>query len=386
MYFRSWPFRIVPERSADLWADRRDLHKNLETLLYQGINRERSALYCVWGYLGAGKSHSLMHFSRKLRENNVLCLFAPFPRSISTYSDLYRQGLFSSLNFLDVARRAADLWNKLSTQGFDTKGEMQTLESVSRDVTEGWFDMAQVIITLGRTFYLTGQMQSPLCLLAKSWLAGDRLTKRELQKLGVSSYLKTDSDFVRATQSLIRLSIYKGEGCSGYKGVVWTLDDCHVLATLRGRRGRTKLTVIEQHLRDIFDLCPNGLILLLSFASRDRSRINDLMIGDIRTRVKHWIEIPPLLKQEAREFVIDLMSDEKVRLENRPDKCYPYTKEAIDWVIDEISQQTDLTPRNLMKFLDYVTTKAEDKIFPARINVEFLEQLQALEPYEFDVS
>lgn len=384
MYFSSWPFRIVPERSAHIWADRKELYDNLENTLLHGVQRKRSLFCCVWGYLGAGKSHSLMHFAGRLREENVYSIVAPFPRGVKRYEDLYRQSLMKPLNFLDVAKRSANLWESFCKQGVDTKSEMRALETVSKKITEGWLDIAQVFLTLGRTFYLTGQIQAPLCLLAQSWLSGNRLTKREMQKLGVSSYLKEGSDFVKATQSLVHLLTYREQECAGFNGLVWTLDDCHVLATLRGKRDRKRLETIEQNLRDVFDYCPNGLIIVLSFASRDRSRVNDLLIGDIQSRITKWIEIPPLLKSEAKKFILDLIHDEKVQSKNCSDSFYPYTEDGIDWIIAQIENQTDLTPRNIMKFLDYITSKAEEEIFPKKITVDFLEKLQAFEPFQTD--
>ncbi len=91
-----------------------------------------------------------------------------------------------------------------------------------------------------------------------------------------------------------------------------------------------------------------------------------------------------MLEGEAKEFVLDLIRDKEVRSKKCPDNFYPYTEDAIDWIVTEVGKQTDLTPRNIMRFLDYVTSKAEEVIYPERITIEFLEKLEAFEPFRFD--
>lgn len=374
MYFKSWPFRVVPERSSDLWADRKKLLRYLNFLLSDSIEKKRSTLYCIWGYVGAGKSHSLLHFKWLFeKKGRAATIYSPLPKQMRRYADLYQQGFFNSINFLSFSRISAEIWAKLNPKGVDVGGEMKALEKVNNEITDGWLDMAQVIMTLGKTVALTGSPRDPLCLLSQTWLSGKRLSKRELRELGISANIMDDSDFVRATSSVIRTLTYKGEGCDGYDSLFWMLDDCHFFASIR-RQSQRDFTLIQQGLRDVFDACPNNLCLLLSFASRDASKIQELLIEDVLSRICFRIEISPLSEKDSLDFIVDLINNERFRKEEvrSSDAYYPYTKDVIKQIIQYISQVTDLTPRNMMKYLDEITTKAERKLYPKKIGADFI--------------
>jgi hypothetical protein len=102
---------------------------------------------------------------------------------------------------------------------------------------------------------------------------------------------------------------------------------------------------------------------------------NELLIEDLQSRVSRVIQIPPLTLEESLEFISDLISNEKFRNEeNVEDKYYPFTKESLKLTIQLISKQgDDLTPRNLMKYFDNLTSRAQDEIYPNKITTEFVQ-------------
>jgi len=365
VYFKNWPFRVVPERSPDLWADRRKFFENFHFLLKNSVERKRSMFHVVWGYIGAGKSHSLLHFKWLLEKGNVVFIYSPLPKEMKRYGDLYKQGFFNSLNFLSFSRLASDIWRNLNPKGIDPREEIKALEKVNNEIAGGWLDFAGVMMKLGRTVTLTGSLRDEICLLSQAWLSGVRLTKRELRDLGVSANITEDSDFVRTTSAVIRTFAYQ----NGH--VFWMLDDCHFFAAIK-RRERA-FVAIQQGLRDMFDRCPDSLCLLLSFATRAASAIEELLIEDLRSRMSSTIEISPLSPEESFEFVIDLITNERLKRQDAPaDRYYPYTKEAIELIIQRVSEEADLIPRDIMKRLDEITTKAEREVHPERITPDFV--------------
>jgi hypothetical protein len=370
LYFKSWPFRVVPERSSEVWADRKKLLSDLNSLVRDTAEKERSSICIIWGYVGAGKSHSLFHL-KGLTEKTAESMFvlSPMPKEIKKYADLYQYGFLKPLSFFVLARLAADLWSKLC-EGLGPRHELETLEKISTEIAGGWIDFAQAIANLGRIVSLTGSIRDPICLSVEAWLSGARLSKSELRLLGISNCLKEETDFVRATSSIIRLITYRKNGCSGYKIVFWVLDDSHYLATLK--TSPKAFNQIQQGLRDSFDGCPNNLCLILSFAARDASKLDELLVEDLTSRVSRRIQVPPLSDEEAFEFVSDLINSKDFRKDGNEDAYFPYSKEAIQRIIQLCKETTDLTPRNLMKLFEDVTTAAEEERYPKRIDVDFV--------------
>jgi hypothetical protein len=360
----------VPERSSDVWADRKTLLNDLNVLLKDSQERERSSITIIWGYIGAGKSHSLFHLKRLVEKHSEsLFILAPMPKEIKKFADLYQYGFFKPLSFVTLARVAADIWGKLS-EGLGPKNELETLEKISTEIAGGWVDFAQAIASLGRMVSLTGSIRDPICLSVESWLSGARLSKSELKSLGVSGSLREESDFVRATSSIIRLLTYRKNGCKGFKKVFWTLDDSHYLASLKN--SPKAFNQIQQGLRDCFDACPNNVYLILSFAASDASKLDELLVEDLTSRVSRRIQVPPLNDEDAFSFVTELINLSDSKKEGITDYYYPYTKESIERIIKLCKQMTDLTPRNLMKLFEKITEKAEAEIDSVMITVGYV--------------
>jgi energy-coupling factor transporter ATP-binding protein EcfA2 len=373
MYFRNWPFRMVPERSPDVWADRKKLFEEMKTSFNDTLEKKRSTFLCVWGYVGAGKSHSLLHFKTMFeKEGKNSVVYSPLPKEMRRFADLYQQGFYSAMNSIVLAKVAADIWTKLNPSGVDLAEEMKALEIVTNEIACGRMDIATAILTLGRSVATSKSVRDPMCLLSQAWLSGERLSKRYLAALGVSANLTDDSDFVKAASSIIRMLTYQSDRCQEYCSLIWILDDCHYFAEVK-KQSQKNFAAIQQGIRDLFDLCPDDLSLALSFASGSFSIMKELLIEDLQSRVSRVIQIPPLTLEESFEFISDLLSNEKFRSEkNVDDKYYPYTKESLKLTIQLISKQgDDLTPRNLMKYFDILTSRAQDEIYPNKITTEF---------------
>ncbi len=374
MYFKSWPFRMVPERSPDIWADRKKLFEELKMSFADTIEKKRSTLLCVWGYVGAGKSHSLLHFKNSFeKEGKNTVVYSPLPKEMRRFADLYQQGFFSAMNPIALAKVAADIWTKLNPSGVNLDEEMKAIEIVTNEIACGRMDIANVILALGRSVATSKSVRDPICLLSQAWLSGERLSKRYLSVLGVSANLTDDSDFVKAASSIVRMLTYQDDKCHEYCSLIWVLDDCHYFAEIR-KQSQNNFVAIQQGIRDMFDLCPDNLSLALSFASGSFSVMKDLLILDLQSRVSRTIQIPPLTFEESLEFISDLLCNKKFQNEKVEDKYYPFTKESLKLTIQLISKQgDDLTPRNLMKYFDFLTSRAQDEIYPNKITPEFVQ-------------
>jgi hypothetical protein len=367
-YFRAWPFRVVPDRAPQVWADRKKVHLAYERLIDDVARRQRSVIAVVWGEFGAGKSHSLLNIRWKAQSQlGCQVVYSPLPKQMRQFSDLYRQGFAGALNFFEVAKAAAELWKRVNPSGIDDRMEMEAVEQVNKEISGGWTDFAQVISSLGRIVALTGSMTDPIALTAVAWLKGQRLSTRDLRILGASSNLTYDADFVRAAVAIVRMFVYHSKDPHPF---FWLLDDCHFMAGMKpGQKG---LALIQQGVRDVFDGCPTNFGLLMAFASKDSSHLDELLIGDIRSRTSHRIEIPILTPEESLEFIADLLGDPSVRVGDKSPSTYPFSKSALNRLVDLVSSKVDLTPREIMKALDQLVSAAERTLYPKQIDEAFV--------------
>lgn len=222
MYFTQWPFRVVPEDSPEVWADRAELRKSLEELFLSAPQRRRSSLIGMWGYLGAGKSHSLLYFRNLIHKAGLgIVLYSPIPKELRHFADIYRQAFFRSLNFVEFATKMGEFYLKHSNMH-----EFSIVDLIARKMTSNWLDMAQALFRLGKAV-ATGGPLNPLVNVLNTWLSGTRLPKSDLRTLGLSSNLTYDGDYVNAAASIIRSLTFVDSSMTAFPMVFWMIDDCH---------------------------------------------------------------------------------------------------------------------------------------------------------------
>lgn len=360
-YFIKWPFGVVPEDSSTVWADRARLKQTLEELFRDIAAHRRSAIVGMWGYIGAGKSHTLLYFKNVLEEKGeVFVIYSPMPKELKTFGDLYKQAFVGNLNFTKFARATGDFYRAHPMHEFDF------LELISSRIAGNWPDMAQAIARLGKAA-ATGGPMNPLVPLIGSWLRGQRLPRSDLRQLGISSNLAHDSDYVKAAAAIIKMITFTDDKTRGHKIVVWMLDDCHYLAELA--RSKKTCAAIQQGMREFFDSSREGLCIILSFAARQASVFEDLIAPDILSRVGEKVHVPPLTKEECGIFIKDLFTNPLFRSSDAGRReYYPFTPESVKFLIDSLVEFADLTPRNLMKCLELLVRKAERDIHPNLID------------------
>lgn len=367
MYFLEWPFGVVPEDSPSIWADRHNLKQTLEKLLKNTIQRNRSVMLGMWGYVGAGKSHSLLFFKNILETNHqAFVIYSTMPKQIKSFSDVYKQAFFRNLDFIKFANTVGKVYQNNSQMT-----EYQLIEMFSKKITNNWLDMAIALLKLGKAD-VTGGALNPYISLINSWLSGMKLPKSDLRQLGLSANLTYDSDFVKAATSIIKIMSFSNEKSEKFPMIIWMIDDCHYLAELK-RQYRT-YAAIQQGLRDLFDLCPRNLCIIFAFAARQASALEELIIPDLLSRIQEKVHVSPLDKEEALTFIRDLFGNTRFRSQNAKGDYYPLTTESAAFLVDSVVSTADLTPRNLMKMLGFLVTKAEDEIYPKVIDIHFISQ------------
>lgn len=366
MYFAKWPFGVVPEDSLTVWADRARLKRDLEKLFQDIAEHKRSVIVGMWGYVGAGKSHSLLYFKNVLgTKKDIFVIYSPMPKELKTFVDLYKQAFFGGLDFQKFAKIVGDFYLAHPMH------EYEFLELVSSKIAGHQPDIAQALVKLGKAA-ATGGPTNPLVSLIGSWFRGQRLLKSELRQIGLSANLMFDSDYVKAAAAVIKMITHADDKTSGHKMVAWMLDDCHHLAELTSKKA---WATTQQSLRQFFDSTPLGLCILLSFAARQASVFEDLVVPDLLSRVEEKVHVPPLKKEECMDFIKDLLTNPMFRSPNAGrEHFYPFTPQSAQFLVNSLTDFTELTPRTIMKAMGSLVRKAEHELYPNLIDKDFIER------------
>jgi len=291
-------------------------------------------------------------------------LYGKLPKHIRSFLDFYRGGFIGLIDFLKLSQIAKEVYTSLGD-------ESRLFDVAYREISDNWFDVAQVISILARTTWTVKVTSDPYYALCRAWILGERLGKKELRFLGITKNIDNDQDAVRAMQVLLRLLTLKTQSQSARDTVILALDDCQFFVELKDSDRKT----IQQGLRDVFDGFPEGLCLLMSFTAGDAKKLKSFLIEDLQSRMKKDpIQISELSQSEAVDFITDLINSNKFKKEDAPDKFYPYTEESISKAVDIVETVDQLTPRNLMSQFDGLTSAAQRELFPKRIDIKFVKK------------
>ncbi len=369
-----------------VWADKKALFEEMQDKLDAIVSRDRSQILTVWGYLGAGKSHAIQYFLNAFEhDKKVKYIYSQFPRAARDFLDVYKGAFASRMNFVDFAQRAADVHNKLALK----YGERDALQIIAKRISADWDDFTSLVSALGRMYTIRGKdfFMDYNFTMAKQWLLGSKIPRANLRALSITDNITTDDAATKAVGSVVRLFTFVEPGViDGNSAMIWALDDCHYMRSIPDKQ-RIRM---QFGIKDSFDLCPRGLILILSIMSRVASEVDQLFIDDLLSRMSRpEIRVPPLSVEGASEFLIDLINNPSFGKTHSDNKFFPYTRETIHYVIEKmVKDGEDLTPRNLMKRFDALTNFGiESKIqFPKAIDVvmakEFFETWQRTQDEE----
>lgn len=107
--------------------------------------------------------------------------------------------------------------------------------------------------------------------------------------------------------------------------------------------------IVNDTLRHIYDACPNCFGLVIG-ASAQSAEFTAMFEDYVLTRIQKRIELHLLDKDDAKDFVIEIM-DKSRRDPNGPKGAFPFEEAAIDAIA---SQLTEITPRKIVNTMQEV--------------------------------
>lgn len=347
LYLKEWPFQTVPSPSFyKIWAGRSKIKQNLTEMFRRVQQRKPSTIYLLWGYFGAGKTHSLRHFQWKLSNDKkypTIVGYHEFPASAKKFIDVYRR-FVKEINFREIERVA-----RLVYEDFQQQYEDEAYESFNEQISHYNDDFTNAIVALS-----SGKEKATI----RSWMRAEKVYLRNLRKINVENRIEKDEDVFDLFSCLVHLLTHRSGEIPTSRCVIWMIDDFHTLEELKD----DYKNAIRHGLSSIFNNCPEHFCLVLAFTSRSISAIKGLFSQALMERLPlaPYVTVPAMSKEEAKDFIIDLLR--QFRPKKTPDDYYPFSLEAINEIVEFTGKRRILLPRNVMLSFDVVLDKAEELI------------------------
>jgi hypothetical protein len=360
LHLVDWPFRIVPdENSCSFMADRTQLTNEVKTLI-RGLSRQTaSSMHLMWAWFGAGKTHTLKHIKYLCKKEftKVIPIYVEFPKGIKNFLNLYK----SFITALD---------KEVLENAYYEVATSSTKDKILKELNYDFPDLSYSL-----KFLYEGRPQEQD--IAIRWLRAEYKEKQILRNIGIVKPIQTAEDATKVIGWIIRL-INIGSSSSGVtQRVLWMLDEYQRIEGLK----KPAIDEINGCLHSIFNRCPDGLSIIISFSGYPKKRLPDWLSSEIRDRLdKKHLLLPPLSKDEVLIFVRDIMKHFRSPGSN-VDDYFPFNQESVKVILKKIEEeakkkkrQDEPKPRTIMHSFNMVLREAEPLIEKGEmktINSEF---------------
>lgn len=328
---QDWPFQVVPsDASAKRWVGRPDFERKLRGLLRTVRRVEPSRIVLLWAAYGAGKTHALRYLANLADDfEDVRALYVVTPKGIKNFLDVYRA-------VADAALRS-DLISELGLALYRRSGPEQPT-NLRRALVR--------IVSLNEP-----QTRSPV-----SWLKAEKLSASDLRASGLTRRLETSADGIEVLNEFVGL--LRSE--LGVK-LILLLDEIQELGELAPRQ----LDEAVGGLHKVFDRNTEGLTMVFSFTTVAQDTIEGIIGQTLYERRSDVLTLPALPKDEAVAFMLKLIESYSIDPARAP---FPFTREAISGVIDNLASPDGLTPRELIRAFDAILRDAEMDIEDGKLS------------------
>jgi hypothetical protein len=355
LHLTDWPFRIVPdEMSCSFMADRAQLSNEVRTLL-MGLSRQPiSGMHLMWAWFGAGKTHTLKHIEYLCKKEftGVVPVYTEFPKGIRNFLDIYKSFIVA------IDKETIEMaYYEVFTNPIKDK--------VSEQLRYNFPDLFYAL-----TFLYQGKPQEQD--IAIRWLRAECKERQTLKNIGILKPIQTAEDCTKVIEWLIKLINIGGTSSGTIQRVLWMIDEYQRVKDLR----KPVIDEINGCLHSIFNRCPNGISIIISFSGYPEKKLPDWLSPEIKDRIdKRYLLLPPLSGDETLIFIKDILKHFRSP-ESNVDDYFPFDRESVHVILKKIEDEAkkkkredEPKPRTIMQSFNMVLREAEPLIEKGEIKV-----------------
>jgi len=368
-YLKGNPFTIVPSRTSPFWADRvkfkGEIEKAVEFTLY---GTQSQIIACIYGDWGCGKTHAMNYFSneeilRKIADTAkipadraLLSIPTIFPINEvfnSLYLDIIYRHLIPKLDeMLEFLAKQKTPIAPLQTEG--------SLEEKLRDLTIGE-DMARVLPQF---------TTRDKAMLVRRYLSRTA-SRGDLTDLGVAKGIETNGEMLTALTDVMKLFTK-----TKYSRIFIWIDDCERIDEVPGKA----MFEFQYFLRDILDLMPERLTLIVNFTLYPGEEISERMkyLGPaVQSRISKIITVGYFDHDDYLQYVEDLLENSRKRPRGVTiPKYFPFSQGCLDNLFQILEKSTsNLQPRTVNRVLSSLLEHGLRESIPL-IDDKYLDKLK----------
>jgi hypothetical protein len=208
----------------------------------------------------------------------------------------------------------------------------------------------------------------PAEVLLNQWLLGNSLPAAAHRELGVGGRIVTTEKCASILADVISLLAPRTPAADGgtIRRVIWIIDEVQRVEDFASGAQRSVLSGLV----GVFNRCPTGLTLLLSYTGEPREKaLPDWIPEDLADRIglERPMLLPPLRSDEALLFVFELLGRFRIPEYGHLDAYFPFERDAVEDLVGALERKGDLKPRSIMEALDASLRNLEGQIASGKL-------------------
>jgi hypothetical protein len=326
--FETSPFSLVAdELAARCWSGRQQTLKSLEELRKTLSRRADSSLDLIWASLGAGKTHTLLHFSYLLQKESggsAVPAFIEMPEQVRNFVDIYK-------------RIAAEL-------------PLDQLADLLIGSPRG-----KLPLNLERAGNVLKHGTAKEKDTVRAWLYAEKPHLSELRACSnISERIEGDLTATEILQGIVKAFDY------GKSRLILLIDEFQRIGVVKPATTRDR---ILSALRTVFSRSPRHFSVIFATQSSVEQSALELIPPELKTLMgrKPSISLPEMDVSEAEQFVLGRFKC------FRPagyagDPAAPFQQQTIPAVLTYMRNEANipLSPREILQALVYISDHSTD--------------------------
>ena len=350
-----WPFAVVPELAlCDFMADREQFRGDIEKLLRNLSRQNASSIHAIWSWFGAGKTHTLYFLLNRATVihrqgiSNLITVYSEFPRNPRSFVDVYKSfAIQLDQNVLH------DTYLEICTSAEANRLE-KTLIGMSSDLASALRVLA------------FGELADKA--LAMRWLRAESLPVADCRKLGISRSISSSEESSRVLIALVHMFNLSANSQNQINSrLIWLLDEFQRIDQPPPR----VCNEINTGLHSVFNACPTGFSMILSFSGRPTQTLPDWFSPELKDRIgiTKVMVLPPMQVTDGLIFVRDVLAHARSLGKDDIDPYFPFSESTCRMIIEYIQKNYELKPRAIMQVFNAVLSEVDYQIEVGEIQV-----------------
>jgi hypothetical protein len=350
MGLRKNPFQITPERDVKnlIWAGLKSIKSKFDELIENSLTSDESRVILNMSRWGGGKTHTALYYSNPghlprvdFKYTQPLHIFIMTPKEGNTAVNECYTRIVESIGVTRIAD-TIKVMRRFNNQDGTSGDVLQTLQE--------WCGSEDI----GKILYMMGDEHEDdkenISFEASNLLFTDKPGTGIKKKLKVRRGIESTHDKFIVISTLFKILSHfnQSEKLELKRRIFLWMDEIEAFIWYSTRH----MSIFSQALRELIDMTPQFLNLIMNFSYADSESIStlDFLIGSaIKSRITEKIIHDELNLEESLEYVRELLKHFRTDDFNESNPYFPFKEDALRLLFDKMKDKLSepLMPRSI---------------------------------------